>query len=218
MTAFHTHEAALKMLKEELGFHMLGVLQGAPGAYQERPVQWDDERVHVLLHPSEPMIRLDQGSVSCSLSNHRSSIPPLTSRPLHHRPFATRTCLVVGKHTRGLPISLAQLCDGFVHIPHHGIHFSRDDTVGWLTTEAGVSIVLHEFAMWAGYAQASSSSGTGKIVHYQGQKYQVDTKPRDDAEEQIRKQEERKAKREGAVSTDEEFAMTAFGRNDEGDY
>jgi hypothetical protein len=208
------------MLKDELGFRILGLLQGAPGAYHEGVVRsmeriFNGDQVEQLVQVTSKEVGKvisDPGS-----STDLSSLPS-TSRPLHQHPFWRRTCLAVGKKSQGLPLSLASLCDGFTHIPHHGpVTDSEHSTAGWLTTEAGLSIALHEFAMWAGYG---CSSATGNVVHYQGQKYHVEKKVRGGADEQQRKQKERKAERERRISMGDDFATVAFDAecNDAGDY
>ena len=219
MTSFHTHEAARLMLKDTLGFQIVGLLQGVSGGYQESSLRCDEQvtpdgRVEEVIHVSAnhtESVTYEQGS-----STEISPIPSI-SYPLHQRPFSKRTCLAVSKKTRGLPLSLARICDAFVHIPHHGT-IGDSSLAAWLTIEAGLSIVLHEFAMWAGYGGMSSE--TGKVVQYQGQKYQVDTKVRGGVEEQEIKQKERKAKRERTDSVGDDFAMAVFAvtGNVDGDY
>ena len=46
---------------------------------------------------------------------------PQKSLPIHTRPFSTNVCFLVSKDRRGLPISHARMCDGFVHVPHLNI-------------------------------------------------------------------------------------------------
>ena len=81
-----------------------------------------------------------------------------------------------------------------------------------------MSIVLHEFTLWAGYGLVSSE--TGKVVQYQGQKYQVDKKVKGGLDEQERKQKERKTKRERTDSIGDDFAKAVFNVEDnaDGDY
>ena len=220
MTSFHTHEAARQMLNDELGFHIVGLLQGVPGAYQESSLRCDkqvskddrcEELVVVVTAEDAENATYDQGS-----STDLSPIPS-TSYPIQQLPFSQRTCLAVSKKTRGVPLSLARICDAFVHIPHHGPRGDHS-TASWLTIEAGLSIVLHEFALWAGYGLVSSE--TGKVVQYQGQKYQVDKKVKGGLDEQERKQKERKTKRERTDSIGDDFAKAVFNVEDnaDGDY
>jgi len=240
MTAFHTHEVAQHVLKEELGFHIFGLLQGVPvgggdvsSSYGKRSIQCIEhitkdnqieEVVSVMSHGIEEenlLLHDDHGSTT-----DRLSIPSMVSYPLHQRPFSQRTCIAVGKKTRGLTMSLARICNGFLHIPHNGLpnqeETSTTTTAAWLTLEASVSIALHEFALWAGYGRtASSESNNNKIVHYHGQKYQVDKLSRGGIEEQQRKQEERHAKREQMMSAEEESLMVTFDDivcGEDGDY
>lgn len=108
---------------------------------------------------------------------------PHKSYPIHTRPFSTHTCFLVSKSRNGLPADQAQLCDGFVHIPHLNIF---DDTnassnneepittaeassksinnleakqsisnqaTPLLDTATTFSITLHHFTAWSGYTE-----------------------------------------------------------------
>lgn len=234
ITAFHTSEAAQSGLKE-LGFQIVGLLQGAPGAnyYQESPVQCVEQEiregcieqvVHVVSSEKTSEDDIVEGETLALVP----TTPP-TSVPLHHQPFSERTCIAVGKRSRGLPLSLARICDSLVHIPHHGLdeHKLTNETKNltmssWLTVEAGLSIVLHEFAMWAGYGKPSSK--TGKVFQYQGQKYHVAKTVRGSGggiEDQNQKKEERRVKREKQLLEMEvdDSHMAVFGTisNEDGD-
>ena len=90
-------------------------------------------------------------------------------------------CFAVGKKTRGLPISLARLCDWYVHVPHvavvgtnassdEHIHVDDeedDDEFVLLNMESCLSIVLHHFMAYAGYEDGSDTTT------FTGQKYNV---------------------------------------------
>lgn len=233
LLAFHNHESAVKALKEELGFRIVGILQGAPEAYSS-----NGQDVHCVRHPQpkEDTVLVKRKNVPPQ-DIVEMATPFPKSYPLHCRPFSRRTCLAVGKRARGLPLSLAQLCDSFVHIPHHGLSslddeesslspssFHHDST--WITVEAGMSIVLHEFALWAGYGRIAKDSKSGNVVHYQGQKYHVEQKQKgiSDPDEKAKKQEQRKARRDKDASSDGEFLGHVFGGggnasgDDTGDY
>ncbi len=215
LLSFHTHAAAIHTIQQELGFTIVGLLQGAAGAYATQEVHCVASKETLLPLPLlvqvKPPTTPDESSSSSLPLEH--SLPK--SIPLHCRPFASRTCLAVGKRTKGLPLSLATLCDVLVHIPTCDLPGQE----GLLTVEASMSIVLHEFALWAGYGRHSNG---GNVVHYQGQKYQVEKKQRGDREEQLQKQEQRKAQRE-QETTENPFERTVFHDNqvlhdDTGDY
>jgi tRNA G18 (ribose-2'-O)-methylase SpoU len=229
LLAFHSHEAALKALKEELGFTIVGLLQGAPeSAYSSK-----GHDVHCVKYPQqeEQIVLVKRENVPPNDIVDISSTPLPPSYPLHTRPFSRRICLAVGKRPRGLPLSLAQLCDTFVHIPHFGLPTSPSSSPcyhdsSWLTAEASMSIVLHEFALWAGYGRTikdDSTSSDGKVVHYQGQKYDVAQKHKGEsgADEILRKKEERRAQREQDAKLEGAFQGNVFGsaaEDDAGDY
>jgi tRNA(Leu) C34 or U34 (ribose-2'-O)-methylase TrmL len=222
LLAFHNHESALKALKDELGFTIVGLLQGAPDSYSSKG---HDVLCVMHPHPEDKTVLVKREKVPPNdIVELLSPLPK--SYPLHSRPFSRRTCLAVGKRARGLPLSLAQLCDTFVHIPHHGLLSTVDDDADassfyhdstWISVEAGMSIVLHEFALWAGYGRtakdSSSSSSSGTVVHYQGQKYHVEQKNKgeSDADEKVKKQEQRRAQRDQDASLEGAFQGNVFG-------
>jgi hypothetical protein len=151
----------------------------------------------------------------------------LRTFPVQSRKFvARRTCLVVDRTTGCLPWSLAQYCTRFVHIPHFGEgggdgdgnttrvrsdgatdddnYYSPPTT--WITMEACVSIVLHEFAEYYCGSHNNSNnddSSNNKIKdtasNYNGQKYQVDQIKKGggskDSVIALRRNEERQRKR-----------------------
>jgi len=218
VVAFHDHASASKMLRDELGLTIVGLLQGAPGAYESRGYDVD-----TMFHRAtgETLVQVKRAEItSADSGDSLSSFPK--SFPLHRQPFARRTCLAIGKRPRGLSLTLSKLCDHFVHIPHEGISpesDALDDEMGefsavstWISVEAGMSIVLHEFALWAGYGRAAKVSSGGNVVRYEGQKYHVKSKRKGQStkEEQLQKQEERKARREQELP-DETFLGTVFG-------
>ena len=97
------------------------------------------------------------------------------------RPFdvsATLHCFVFSKFQLGMPISLAQVCDFFVHVPHRSCILSTTDNdtkedeekkvkppMQILDRHACLSIVLHHFSEWAGYEERKLD----------GHKYQLET-------------------------------------------
>lgn len=228
LVAFHNHESAVKALKDELGFTILGLLQGVPETYSSKGY---DVQCLRFPQPEEQIVRVKLENVPL-LPNIDLNIVETTpilpkSYPLHSRPFSRRTCLAVGKRARGLPLSLASVCDGFVHVPHQGLDVSSSTSLqhdsSWITVEAGLSIVLHEFALWAGYGRAAKETGddsiSGNVVHYQGQKYLVEQKHKglSGPDEKVKKQEQRRAQREKDASLEGGFLGNVF-RDDTGDY
>lgn len=219
--AFHDHATALKTLKDEWGFTIVGVLQGAPDAYDSNGYQVQcsakEGTGEMVVHVRHPGTLLENSAEAAMLSLPKSL-------PLHCRPFTKRTCLAVGKRAKGLSLSLAKVCDAFVHIPIQGLSDEAGDCESggfgvdatWLSVEAGMSIVLHEFALWAGYGRQNKGSD-GKIVHYQGQKYHVESKPKGEAsnDERVRKQMEREAQREESVRDDNYLLGDVFGSTDQ---
>lgn len=216
LVAFHSHDAAAQTI-HELGFTIVGLLQGAGEAFTTHDVHCVTRNENQLMVQVKRSHK-EEEEASSPLSSTPAQIAAISpdhthfakSNPLHCRPFAQNTCLAVGKRTKGLPLSLAALCDSFVHIPTFGLP-GQD---GWLTVEAGLSIVLHEFALWAGYGQQSHG---GKCVHYQGQKYQVAKKQRGDPQGQLQKQQQRRDQRT-QESVDEQFLENVFGGDSVGDY
>ena len=99
------------------------------------------------------------------------SIPvPHRSFPISKRPFScTNVCFLMSKDKRGLPISQARMCSGFVHVPH--LLFDYDTTLqsnesttppmqhtirqqsitqsNLLDSPTVLSIVLHHFTAWS---------------------------------------------------------------------
>ena len=199
LLAFHNHQSAVEALRKN-GFQLVGLLHGASGAYSS----------HGSAVVKEIVEEKDEVIASISPTTETSSMGSMpNSFPVGSRPFFNRTCLVVGKKSKGLLWSLAELCEKFIHIPHDG-----PGDGAWLTVEAGLSIVLHEFALWAGYNKRSSA--------YQGQKYQVERKIK--GSEINDKQSERKRRRDEQQEESQEMGgggMTdIFSKHqaDDGDY
>jgi tRNA G18 (ribose-2'-O)-methylase SpoU len=185
LIAFPSHQGAVDALTQD-GFQLVGLLQGVPNAYDEQGyptvqkviMNETTNETDVLVVVSGVDGASDEGNNSGNNSGSSSSNPvlvlPQKSFPVHSRPFAKKTCLVVGKKTKGLVWSLAQYCHSFVHIPHEGILLAPDGSrectaPSWLTVEASVSIVLHEYSAWAGYHNHDRGD-----TEYQGQKYKVE--------------------------------------------
>lgn len=83
---------------------------------------------------------------------------PHRSYPITTRPFSSDTCFILSKDRKGLPLSQAQLCSGFVHLPH--LSFDDDDAPSitqstLIDTATTVSTILHHFTAWARYEERS---------------------------------------------------------------
>jgi tRNA G18 (ribose-2'-O)-methylase SpoU len=202
LVAYPDHRSAVEAIKA-LDFELVGLLQGVPEAYDEQGYS-----VHVKYIMNEETeetsaqvsTRSVEGGAIGNTSTTSSDLAK--SFPVHTRPFSHNTCLVVSKKTKGLPLSLAQYCDRFVHIPQQGlasiapeeedVDDVEDDSV-WLTVEAGLSIVLHEFSAWAGYNYNNKTA-----INYEGQKYSVQRKSKGSGPDnrQDDKHEERKQRQE----------------------
>lgn len=72
-------------------------------------------------------------------------------------PFVGNTAFMLGNEGQGLNEKQMTLCDRFVYIPQHGLGTAS------LNVAVATSIVLHHFALWAGYPERSRT----------GQKYDV---------------------------------------------
>ncbi|KAF8065905.1 SF3B4 [Scenedesmus sp. PABB004] len=81
--------------------------------------------------------------------------------PVQGHPFDGHTAFMLGNEGQGLSPRQARLCDGFVFIPQHGPGTAS------LNVTVAASIVLHHFAVWAGYAERERA----------GAKYVVDARP-----------------------------------------
>jgi hypothetical protein len=175
LVAFPSHAGALDFLRNTCGcHHFVGLMGGVANAY--------DDKGYAVVEENERVKVVAPGSIIVSESPPSSSTFP-RSFPLHARPFNGDCCLVVGKQSMGFPLSLslARLCDAFIHVPHGG---SNDFSL--LNTESCLSIVLADFYLWAGYPNGV----------YMGQKYEVQKVHKGSLETQQAEREERLQERE----------------------
>ncbi|CAB9519786.1 expressed unknown protein [Seminavis robusta] len=146
-------------------------------------------------------------TIQHSASNQQQ---PQQSYPIGSRPFdpsAALHCFVICKSTRGgLPASLAQVCDFFVHVPHQSITCSAttcttENNNGpyrppLLDIHACLAVVLHHFSEWAGYDERT----------FEGHKFQlVRHNPQQELEQ---RQQERKRQKEAILQEEEEMGNT----------
>ncbi|KAG2440631.1 hypothetical protein HYH02_010210 [Chlamydomonas schloesseri] len=67
--------------------------------------------------------------------------------PVQEHPFTGPTAFLLGNEGQGMTERQMALCDGFVYIPQHGAGTAS------LNVAVAASIVLHHFAIWAGYSE-----------------------------------------------------------------
>jgi tRNA C32,U32 (ribose-2'-O)-methylase TrmJ len=78
--------------------------------------------------------------------------------PVQRHPFRGPTAFVAGAEGGGLPDAHKALCDHFVYIPQHG------NGTASLNVTVATSIVLHHFAVWAGYPELAREADKEKFV------------------------------------------------------
>lgn len=83
------------------------------------------------------------------------------AQPVHRCPFAGSTAFMLGNEGQGLTAKQISLCDSFVYIQQYGAGTAS------LNVAVAASIVLHHFALWAGYAERQR----------EGQKFVVAERP-----------------------------------------
>ncbi|GMH35788.1 hypothetical protein BSKO_03656 [Bryopsis sp. KO-2023] len=69
------------------------------------------------------------------------------AQPVHAKPFAGPTAFLLGNEGTGLSEKEMEFCDKFVYISQYGPGSAS------LNVVVAASIVLHEFAVWAGYRE-----------------------------------------------------------------
>lgn len=197
LVAFPSHAGALDFLKNTCGcHHFVGLMGGVPNGH--------DDLGYSVVEESEKVKVVAPGSI---MPESSSSFP--RSFPLHARPFKGDCCLVVGKQSKGFPmsLSLAQLCDSFIHVPHGG---SAEFTM--LNTESCLSIVLAEFYLWAEYPNGL----------YIGQKYETQKVHKggletQEVERQERLQEREKIAQEAQATMNDGCLGNLLGNDDDAD-
>ncbi len=84
-----------------------------------------------------------------------------SAMPVHRHPFRGNTAFMMGEEGHGMNEKQLALCDGLVYISQHG------DGTASLNVCVATSIVLHQFAVWAGFQERERV----------GQKYVVGERP-----------------------------------------
>jgi tRNA G18 (ribose-2'-O)-methylase SpoU len=85
--------------------------------------------------------------------------------PVHRHPFRGNTALMMGEEGHGMNEKQLKLCDGLVYVSQYGAGTAS------LNVCVATSIVLHQFALWAGYPERAR----------QAQKYVVGERPQRNA-------------------------------------
>jgi len=85
--------------------------------------------------------------------------------PVHRHPFRGNTAFMMGEEGHGMNEKQLKLCDGLVYISQYGVGTAS------LNVAVATSLVLHHFALWAGYAEHERVD----------QKYVVGERPRRNA-------------------------------------
>lgn len=218
LVAFSTHQAAVDFLSSKVsrddddddghveghgpgGFELVGLLNGLSTRtdYEDGPnTDANVDRGYLVVR--EDVTNATTGETesfaqakppSCLDDVEEGDVRRRLTFPVQSRTFARRTCLVVDRKPGGLPWSLAQYCTRFLHVPHCGGGWTGTDSTTWVTMEACVSIVLHEFAECFDYHNSNV---------YQGQKYRVEQIYKgggsSDSAVALEKQEERQRQRQ----------------------
>ncbi|GIL60987.1 hypothetical protein Vafri_15392, partial [Volvox africanus] len=78
--------------------------------------------------------------------------------PVQDHPFTGPTAFLLGNEGQGLSERQMALCDGFLYIPQHGAGTAS------LNVAVAASIVLHHFAVWAGYPEREREGFKFKVA------------------------------------------------------
>mmetsp|Transcript_9299 Transcript_9299/g.18484 ORF Transcript_9299/g.18484 Transcript_9299/m.18484 type:complete len:213 (+) Transcript_9299:172-810(+) len=71
------------------------------------------------------------------------------AKAIQTHPFSGNTAFMLGNEGQGMNEKQMKLCDSFVYIPQYGVGTAS------LNVAVATSIVLHHFALWAGYTERS---------------------------------------------------------------
>jgi len=112
------------------------------------------------------------------------------AQPVHERPFKGPTAFMIGNEGQGLSPRQMALCDSFVYITQYGSGTAS------LNVTVATTVVLHHFALWAGYHE-HSRDGFKYVVGPKPQRTHsrgmVARTPEEAAAEQKRRQQRRDA-------------------------
>ena len=133
---------------------IVGSIAGGDEVYSPRGLRlWQDECnpdfVEVIKTQGDSVSHIDLGK----------------TMPVHSRQFSGDVCFLMSKDKRGMPVSQANMCHSFIHVPHGNYEPCDDSLLDHATT---LSIVLHHYTAWCGYEERSFS---------QSQKFDKEGKP-----------------------------------------
>eukprot|EP00743_Colponemidia_sp_Colp-15_P012844 GILK01014741.1.p1 GENE.GILK01014741.1~~GILK01014741.1.p1 ORF type:complete len:228 (-),score=37.95 GILK01014741.1:238-894(-) len=112
-----------------------------------------------------------------------------TALPIQSHPFRGSTAFILGNEGMGLTPKQIAICDHFVYIPQYGT-----GTASLNVTVAG-SIVMHHFAVWAGFKE-HERSGHKFIVDASTQKDRWELRDEEDKQLEDTIRAERKEKKQ----------------------
>ena len=126
-------------------------------------------------HGSEafvPMLHFDTLDTCCEALKEQHGVVDIlgieiddSAMPVHRLPFRGHTALMMGEEGHGMNEKQMRLCDGLVYISQYGRGTAS------LNVCVATSIVLHSFAVWAGFPERARSD----------QKYVVGERPQRNA-------------------------------------
>ena len=111
------------------------------------------------------------------------------AKTIESHPFEGDTCFMLGNEGSGMSETQLAACDGFVYIPQYS------GATASLNVLVAGSIVLHHFALWAGFHE-QKREGQKFIVHSGRSSLERYQKPTEwELQEMQRKRDEREKKR-----------------------
>jgi hypothetical protein len=155
--AFPTGHQAITYLRHDCQCaSIVGLMGPLPGGYDEAGAIvlpfTDESSTGVTMMRGKNVDRIDD-----TLNDHTQR----RSYPVHAFSFTPgNICFVISKSRSGLPSSLFELCESYVHIAH-STFCAGDDWL--LDTPSCLSILLHMYTNWANYDERT----------FQGHKFEV---------------------------------------------
>lgn len=150
IVAFPTVEQAIASLQEkEKSVSIVGILGGLPIISSETTTKMARDSLAVYEDRVTGCVQIFSEN---SYLHEKSSIMESHSYPISSRPFDKDKdhCFVLCKQKRGLTLSLARVCEKFIHVPHIDIGEEPADNRALLDIQSCLSITLHHFSEWAG--------------------------------------------------------------------
>ncbi|CEM20198.1 unnamed protein product [Vitrella brassicaformis CCMP3155] len=111
--------------------------------------------------------------------------------PVHHpQAFERSSCIMLGNEGTGMTAKQLQMCDRFVYTPQYG-----GGTASLNVTVAG-SIVLHHFAIWAGFREGSRTGHKFDVAPVRSKLEQYERPTDQELAERMRLRDQRSARRQ----------------------